>query len=306
MLAALPGTKLGVRGVNSTFLNAAKLTKEQAKAVHWYQGWGPYLHLHAEMWNSILGSMANATVKGIYNLNRSVESIFNGMFSLLGWDGVLTDSGSPLHGLYSLINIIGWALLTIGILVVVWQSMGHDIKWSKMFPNIIMVALTITVLPLIMQTAGSVSNPATGGKNDPAGFGDIAITAKKEVSSVNVSKTSSVSGISIEPLRNNIVDLARVAKGDWQYDPKRLDISKTNNITSTRAVNALDLGESMDAETEKNYGLKGKSNKAGFSSLAEPLEYSLMIIQWKEMTKVTKLLMGICYLNEKQGWGWEP
>lgn len=236
--------------------------------VSWYQHWSLYLHYNMEILHTVWGSLCNAIVKGVYNLNMGVEAIFNAMFSLLGWDGTLSSSDSPLHALYVTLNIIGWALLGLALIVVVWQSLGHEVKWGKILPNVILVALTITVLPLVMRTAGSVASPAT----TDAGIGDIVISAKNDVDS---SKGGTTAGdIAIQPIKNNIVDLARVANKSWKYDPENLDIAKTNVINDKNSIRSLNLGQTMDKDTIKEFGLDDSGGN-GFKKNSDPFNYYL-------------------------------
>ena len=270
IFGALPATNIGNLAGHNILIN--QMSTDERHAIQWYQAWNPYLHYNLQLIHTVWGSMMNGLIKGLYHLNVVVQSIFDSMFSLMGWDGTLSASGSPLHGLYMVIWVIGWALLGLSLIVVVWQSLGHAVKWGKVLPNVMLVALTITVLPMVMRTAGSSTTPA----NKNAGIGDIVVGAKNDVEGTKT-KGSNTTNLAAEPIHNNVVDLARIAAGGWDMDPKRLDIPTTNNLTGPKAIDALNLGQTMDKDLEKEFNLTdSKSQPHGFSTPSQPFEYQFM------------------------------
>ncbi|MGN1335586.1 MAG: hypothetical protein ACI4VD_03420, partial [Limosilactobacillus mucosae] len=83
-----------------------------------------------------------------------------------------------MHPLYLTMYTIGWALLGAALIVIVLQSIGHAVRWGKIFPNVVMVALTLTVLPLMMQKVGSVGSGMPG-------IGNVAETARDDLNSAS-------------------------------------------------------------------------------------------------------------------------
>lgn len=231
--------------------------------VKFYQDWGSHLHLSWGMFRKMAGWFQNVPVHWIYDFNKGFESIFNAMFNLLGWDGNLAAKGSPLHALYATMFAIGWALLGAALIVVVLQSIGHSVRWGKILPNVVMVALTLTVLPLMMQKVGSVGSGMPG-------VGNVAETARDDLNSASSKGMSD--DLAIQPIKNNIIDLSTVVRKKWNVNPDRAESAKLNRINSDNDVDNLDLGEYLDATTLKDLGL----DKDKFKDYTAPLKYHLM------------------------------
>lgn len=212
--------------------------------IHFYLNWSPYLHLNYGFLHAVAGWLQSGFFHAIFNLNNAFEKIFNAAFALMGWDGTLSAKGSPLHGLYMVISTIGWAMLIVGIVLVALQSMGHETKWSKVLPNILMVALTITVLPLMMRTVG-------GSSNTP-GLGDIAQSAATDVRKAG--SKGMTSDLALQPIQNNVIDLTTLVRKDWAgYTLKpssaKFNAGKWNAIDNANDVRRMSLGDYLDKDT---------------------------------------------------------
>ena len=232
-----------------------------SQIVKFYQEWGPHLHLTWGMFRKMAGWFQSVPVHWIYDFNRGFEKIFTATFSLLGWDGTLSSKGSPLHGLYVVMFSIGWALLGAALIVIVLQSLGHAVKWGKILPNVLMVALTLTVLPLMMRTVS--------GAGSTSGVGNVAISARKDLN--KASDKGMTDDLAIQPIKNNIIDLSTVVRHGWQENPDRLNISKLNTISDENDVSNLDFGDYLDKDTLKNLGL----DKDPYKNYTAPLQYHL-------------------------------
>ena len=223
--------------------------------VQFYLNWNQYLHLNWGFLHAISGWLTTSVFKLLFNVNHAFEKIFNFSFTLLGWDGNLASGKSPVHTLYSVVSSIGWSLLVIGIVIVAMQSMGHATKWSKVVPNIIMVALTITVLPLMMRVAG-------GNANTP-GLGDVAQQSAKAVEKAKSDGNMS-SDLALQPIQNNVIDLTTLIRNDWggwklKPDSSKFNADKWNAIDSAEDVHNIDLGQYLDKDTmEKQLKLQKK------------------------------------------------
>lgn len=271
MLTMLQGlvTRLAVMAVSAPTEDAlnkavtdSPFTKSD-KIVEFYQAWGSHLHLSWGMFRKMAGWFQNVPVHWIYDFNKGFESIFNAMFNLLGWDGSLAAKGSPLHPLYLTMYTIGWALLGTALIVIVLQSIGHSVRWGKILPNVVMVALTLTVLPLMMQKVGSVGSGMPG-------IGNVAETARDDLNSA--SGVGMSDDLAIQPLKNNIIDLSTVVRKKWNVNPDRAESAKLNRINTDNDVDNLDLGEYLDSTTLKDLGL----DKDKFKDYTAPLKYHLM------------------------------
>lgn len=231
---------------------------DTGKIIRFYEDWRNYLHLSWGTLHAVAGFFQNVIVQTIFHINESFEKIFDAMFGLLGWDGTLSSSGSPLHGLYVVVSAIGWSLLVLAIILVAMQTMGHASKWSKILPNIVMVSITLTILPMMMRVAG--------GNSTIPGFGDIAISARSDIN--RASNKGMSEDLAVQPIKNNVIDLSTLIRKDWgnyQYKP---DSSKIKNVANWNVldndddIENMDLGDFMDEPTMKGLGLDKKHKDA--------------------------------------------
>ena len=231
---------------------------DTGKIIRFYEDWRNYLHLSWGTLHAVAGFFQNVIVQTIFHINESFEKIFDAMFGLLGWDGTLSSPGSPLHGLYVVVSAIGWSLLVLAIILVAMQTMGHASKWSKILPNIVMVSITLTILPMMMRVAG--------GNSTIPGFGDIAISARSDIN--RASNKGMSEDLAVQPIKNNVIDLSTLIRKDWgnyQYKP---DSSKIKNVANWNVldndddIENMDLGDFMDEPTMKGLGLDKKHKDA--------------------------------------------
>jgi hypothetical protein len=226
--------------------------------IRFYENWRNYLHLSWGTLHAVAGFFQNVIVQTIFRINHSFEKIFDAMFGLLGWDGTLSSPGSPLHSLYVVVSAIGWSLLVLAIILVAMQTMGHASKWSKILPNIIMVSITLSILPMMMRVAG--------GNSTIPGFGDIAISARSDINRANNKGMSQ--DLAVQPIKNNVIDLSTLIRKDWgnyQYKPdssKIKNVANWNVLSNDDDVENMDLGDFMDEPTMKGLGLDKKHKDA--------------------------------------------
>lgn len=237
-------------------------------SVTFYMKWHDYLNGEATIFHMVGGWIETPAVKVAYQINHSFEDVFNGMFSLLGWQGNLASSGSPLHPIYLVIQTVGWSLLGLSVIILVLQSLGHNIKWGKILPNVVAVCLTITVLPILMQTAGSTIGGAAR-----QGVSDIrnAKVGGKYGSSMTTSLAS-------QPYKNNIFDVADEVRRNWSDNPNNLNYAKVNHINNDKDVANLDMGQCFDykGKTATALGLTNKNEGKSHKKAAEVLKYHLV------------------------------
>lgn len=84
------------------------------------------------------------------------------------------------------------------------MSMGHAVSWGKVLPNVIMVALTITVLPLFMQQVNK-----------------IAQSAEQDISSISLDGSKKATSLAVQPIENNVIDLGYVSTIIGLQTPKK-------------------------------------------------------------------------------------
>lgn len=236
--------------------------------VHFYHQWATHLHGNLGIWHSVYGTFANPMIKLFYAIVSGLDKVFNSVFSILGWDGTLSAKGSPLHALYMVISTIGWALLGASIIILALQSLTHTVRWGKVLPNIFMVSLTLTVLPLLMRTINGQSRTV----------GNIVVTAKNDINkAAGNDNGASAADLAIQPIKNNVIDMARIANKGWKYDPNNINPSSTNSIRTKTDVNNLDLGASMDPKSLKQFkGFDKKIAGKGDNKVSEPFKYHLI------------------------------
>ena len=236
--------------------------------VHFYHQWATHLHGNLGIWHSVYGTFANPMIKLFYAIVSGLDKVFNSVFSILGWDGTLSAKGSPLHALYMVISTIGWALLGASIIILALQSLTHTVRWGKVLPNIFMVSLTLTVLPLLMRTVNGQSRTV----------GNIVVTAKNDINkAAGNDNGASAADLAIQPIKNNVIDMARIANKGWKYDPNNINPSSTNSIRTKTDVNNLDLGASMDPKSLKQFkGFDKKIAGRGDNKVSEPFKYHLI------------------------------
>lgn len=226
-------------------------TKAEQGTINFYLDFSDVLHLHYGIIQLISGFLEGCIVNLLWALDNSLSKIFSAMFGLLGWDGNLADSSSPLNGLYTVIFVIGWAMLIVGIVFVALQSMGHATKWSKIMPNVIMVALTLSVLPLMMRVAG--------GNSTIPGFGDITQSAISDLNNAKDKNGDVQSDIAVLPFKNNIVDLGVLMGKNWNNfkgpRTKGFETSKFNTINTGNDITSINFSTSMNKDTLKSLGL---------------------------------------------------
>lgn len=236
--------------------------------VHFYHQWATHLHGNLGIWHSVYGTFANPMIKLFYAIVSGLDKVFNSVFSILGWDGTLSAKGSPLHALYMVISTIGWALLGASIIILALQSLTHTVRWGKVLSNIFMVSLTLTVLPLLMRTVNGQSRTV----------GNIVVTAKNDINkAAGNDNGASAADLAIQPIKNNVIDMARIANKGWKYDPNNINPSSTNSIRTKTDVNNLDLGASMDPKSLKQFkGFDKKIAGKGDNKVSEPFKYHLI------------------------------
>lgn len=226
-------------------------TKAEQGTINFYLDFSDVLHLHYGIIQLISGFLEGCIVNLLWALDNSLSKIFSAMFGLLGWDGNLADSSSPLNGLYTVIFVIGWAMLIVGIVFVALQSMGHATKWSKIMPNVIMVALTLSVLPLMMRVAG--------GNSTIPGFGDITQSAISDLNNAKDKNGDVQSNIAVLPFKNNIIDLGVLMGKNWNNfkgpRTKGFETSKFNTINTGNDITSINFSTSMNKDTLKSLGL---------------------------------------------------
>lgn len=207
------------------------------KILDFYDTWQPYMPFHYGIWSAIVGTIDNIVVHGLYNLCRIIENIYDAMFSLLGWSSGMIASGGALANVYMGMEVIGSALMILGLIILAYENFVHEISWGKPIRTMIMVTAVFCALPLLMQQLDKAE-----------------ISVVKDINNVEIEGTENSAGsLSRAPVRNNTIDLVYVAWQGWTGDPTEMPSSsnKLNNLTSNARIKHMDFTDYLNKTTSK-------------------------------------------------------
>lgn len=226
--------------------------------INFYINWSSYLHLNYGFLHATYGYLQKATVNLLFSTDRGLEKIYDTVFSFLGWEGNISNSSGPLYGLWYFFQFMGWSLLALGLLIVAFQSLMHRSDWGKIGTNVVLAAMTMTLLPMMMQM-----------------FNTVAVDAESAIKSVK--GTEMTTDIAVQPIKNNVIDLSTLIRrdfGNFKYKPeakKIRNVAKWNVINSAKDVKEMDFGQYLDKKT-MNDDLKLSKYKAGEAAMNYHLE----------------------------------
>lgn len=226
--------------------------------INFYINWSSYLHLNYGFLHATYGYLQKATVNLLFSTDRGLEKIYDTVFSFLGWEGNISNSSGPLYGLWYFFQFMGWSLLALGLLIVAFQSLMHRSDWGKIGTNVVLAAMTMTLLPMMMQM-----------------FNTVAVDAESAIKSVK--GTEMTTDIAVQPIKNNVIDLSTLIRrdfGNFKYKPeakKIRNVANWNVINSAKDVKEMDFGQYLDKKT-MNDDLKLSKYKAGEAAMNYHLE----------------------------------
>ncbi|MBB1062395.1 pLS20_p028 family conjugation system transmembrane protein [Limosilactobacillus fastidiosus] len=259
-------TKLSLFAITETSFSTAAAGGPYTKipdgdtgtVINFYINWSSYLHLNYGFLHATYGYLQKATVNLLFSTDRGLEDIYDTVFSFLGWEGNISNSSGPLYGLWYFFQFMGWSLLALGLLIVAFQSLMHRSDWGKIGTNVVLAAMTMTLLPMMMQM-----------------FNTVAVDAESAIKSVK--GTEMTTDIAVQPIKNNVIDLSTLIRrdfGNFKYKPeakKIRNVANWNVINSPKAVKEMDFGQYLDKKT-MNDDLKLSKYKAGEAAMNYHLE----------------------------------
>ena len=228
------------------------------------------MHLNYGFLHATYGYLQKATVNLLFNTDRGLEKIYDTVFSFLGWEGNISNSSGPLYGLWYFFQFMGWSLLALGLLIVAFQSLMHRSDWGKIGTNVVLAAMTMTLLPMMMQM-----------------FNTVAVDAESAIKSVK--GTEMTTDIAVQPIKNNVIDLSTLIRrdfGNFKYKPeakKIRNVANWNVINSAKDVKEMDFGQYLDKKTDVNQLLK--------ESQKTPLMLAATLPEYEDVMKMSKLLL---------------
>ncbi len=226
--------------------------------INFYSNWASYLHLGYGFLHAIFGFLQGALVKGIFNVDKGLESIYDSVFSLLGWEGNVSSASSPLHALWVFFQAFGWSILALGAAIVAFESMTHRTNWTQVGTSIVIAGIAMAVLPTLMTM-----------------FASVAKSAEADIN--NISTPEMASDVAVQPVKNNVIDLSTLIRhnfNNFTYKPdskKIKNVADWNVIHTGRDVKKMDFGQYLD-KTTMNDDLKLGKYKAGMAAMNYHLE----------------------------------
>ena len=226
--------------------------------INFYSNWANYLHLGYGFLHAVFGFLQGALVKGIFNIDKGLESIYDSVFSLLGWEGNVSSGSSPLHALWVFFQAFGWSILALGAAIVAFESMTHRTDWTKVGTSIVLAGIAMAVLPTMMTMFTSVAKEAESGIN-------------------SISTPGMTSDIAVQPVKNNVIDLSTLIRhnfNNFTYKPDSKEIRNVadwNVIQDGKDVKKMDFGQYLDKTTMSD-DLKLDKYKAGEEAMKYHLE----------------------------------
>ena len=267
-----------------------EITGENAKKLaEFYSYWGNYLE-PTPAFMAFLTYLPGGIAKALYQINSSLEHVFNNMFKLFGLFGYLGDQKTIIGQFFYWFQLLGTTLFTL-ILVVsaVTGVFTKPVKYKGVITNFLLVTAVTSVLPLALTTI------STAVAQDAMSI--------QTVSSEAPSGSQPISSLALQPMKNNVVDLKVLIYKDFSTElfpmddygfikPVQEGSTPVNNITddpaqrdTTDFATKIDFGANygttnpqMIQDIEKHDkipGIKGlflhklNSNNTGVESITE-------------------------------------
>ena len=267
-----------------------EITGENAKKLaEFYSYWGNYLE-PTPAFMAFLTYLPGGIAKALYQINSSLEHVFNNMFKLFGLFGYLGDQKTIIGQFFYWFQLLGTSLFTL-ILVVsaVAGVFTKPVKYKEVITNFLLVTAVTSVLPLALTTI------STAVAQDAMSI--------QTVSSEAPSGSQPISSLALQPMKNNVVDLKVLIYKDFSTElfpmddygfikPVQEGSTPVNNITddpaqrdTTDFATKIDFGANygttnpqMIQDIEKHDkipGIKGlflhklNSNNTGVESITE-------------------------------------
>ena len=247
---------------NITGDNAKKLAK-------FYSYWGNYLEA-TPAYLAFLSYIPGGIAKALYQISASLEHVFNNMFKLFGLFGYLGDSQTVIGQFFYWFQVVGTTLFSLILVISAMTGVfTKPVKYKGVITNFLLVTFVTSVLPFALTSLSSV----------------IAQDAMaiQTVSSEAPEGSKKYSSLSIQPMKNNVVDLKVLIDKDFSTElfpldnygyikPPKEGSTPVNKITDSKAkrdssnfATRIDFGATYGATNsdllkeleEKQKGLKG-------------------------------------------------
>lgn len=239
------------------------------KVAQFYSYWSNYLE-STPAFLAFLSYIPGALAKALYQITASLEHVFNNMFKLFGLFGYLGDSTTVIGQFFHWFQILGTTLFSLVLVVSALTGVfTKPVKWKGVITNFLLVTAVTAVLPMALTSiAGAMAQDAMN---------------IQKVSSEAPSGTEKYSSLSIQPMKNNVVDLKVLIDNDFSTElfpldnygyikPVKEGSTPVNNITdstdqrdNSNFATRIDFGATygttntkyLDDLEDKQDGLKG-------------------------------------------------
>ena len=244
----------GATNGNITGDNATKMAS-------FYSYWSNYLE-PTPAFLSYLMMIPGGIAKALYQITASLEHVFNNMFKLFGLFGYLGNQNTIIGQFYYWFQLIGVTLFTLTLVVsAITGVFTKPVKYKNVITNFLLVTLVTSILPMGLNTIS-------------AALAEDAMTVQT-VGNGN----KDYSSLSIQPMKNNVVDLKVLIDNDFNTElfpmdnygfikPVQAGSTAVNNITDS-----IDQRDSPNFASRIDFSAKyGASNEDQLDSWEDKIK----------------------------------
>ncbi|GKT03948.1 pLS20_p028 family conjugation system transmembrane protein [Furfurilactobacillus entadae] len=229
------------------------------RVLDFYQAWHQYLNPSNVTTSKILYKILAGVVNGLYAADTAMESIFNAAFKMIGVANDLGSTKTTAGMFFSGLQTLGMSIGICGLIFLIVSSyFGREVKYKQPLINATVVLLVTFGLPWLTSTA-TTAIPK--------------VINEEQTTSVNQKENDQKpSGLSLQPIQENVVDLAVIAKHDFNYDldsqgfikVKNGDYASLNDIGSeNKLLQQTDFSATLDDDSPLIKNLDKDDKKPG-------------------------------------------
>ncbi|WP_405195202.1 pLS20_p028 family conjugation system transmembrane protein, partial [Streptococcus anginosus] len=182
-------------------LNGDIVGDKSQKLAQFYSYWYNYLE-PTPAFLSYIAAIPGGIGKALYQITASLEHVFNNMFKLFGLFGYLGDQKTIIGQFFYWFQIVGVTIFTLLLVAsAITGVFTKPTKYKNVIVNFLLVTFVTSVMPLSLTTI------ATALAQDAQTIQTISGDKGKEYSS-----------LSIQPMKNNVVDLKVLIDHDFNTE----------------------------------------------------------------------------------------
>ena len=223
------------------------LSGEKAeKLATFYSYWSNYLE-PTPAFMAFLAYFPGGIAKALYQISASLEHVFNNMFKLFGLFGYLGDTNTVIGQFFHWFQLLGTVIFSL-ILVVsaITGVFTKPVKYKGVITNFLLVTFVTAVLPMALTSIASV-------------VAQDAMSVQT-VSSEAPSGSEKYSSLSIQPMKNNVVDLKVLIDNDFSTELFPMDSYgyikpiKKGSKPVNKITDSTDKRDTADFATRIDFG----------------------------------------------------